>query len=839
MTSIHEKLQIKRVPIDKWSTREQLCLASAVVRSGDQNWSSVSRSLKPFAEPNRPPDWFSQKNCAAQYGSLLENVETPKRKKRPSGQLESLVETPGESILKKLVLERKIELKKKIEEERLEYFKLKEEINTIKQGTASESVIASMCLEIDQEKKQKEQEALAHSEWLKNREERKQELERVFRSTSKVPQPIIGQKRKASESIESIIGIEAPPDESVIESSKPALSPLLTSLLKTPSSLPNVSSSILHSAITSQRVTSPTIASLLNSSASVPVSPSLQQLVSTAISQEPTPPPQIITVKSTPKPQEIIEDTTLSIDSIHKVEKVVKEEVKEEEEKVKEEIKEVVKEKEEVVEEKKEEVKEEPVVEKEEEKEEEIEEEVKETKKEEEVEIKEEPEESSPIEDDDPAPEHDVYDFDESSNKTDNDESAKETTTEASVDSEPETKEETSEESKKEEPIDIKTEVTKFLEKKKENEAQPGSVEIVEVMVMEDDDSDKEMNKKVSEIKCDLVRDKSKEKEMIHSIDEAIYSQKEEEEKDSKDTDSEEPKEKSENLNIDIDVPESSHKSAFTPEYTEAYFDMAIEVTKLDKSGKAKRDYSRTKKKEEKDIDILLAVEKAVNASMEENDVTEETGSEIDSQDSDKKSDTSTKKVKDNQERSNSPWTEEEEVSFIKSKRRYSTPATPTDSVPNSPASSIAYDDDRDYKAWKKSVMLVYSRLAAHKYASLFLKPITDDTAPGYHTIVYRPMDLQTLRKNIENGSIRTTAEFQRDVLLMFNNALMYNKSNDHVYNMARKMQQEGLQEIQILFQAQAPIETPLRRETRTSESGFKRKRAQDDLMRSKKRRDE
>ncbi|GLV39837.1 Bromodomain containing 8, partial [Carabus blaptoides fortunei] len=95
MATLQERLQIKRVPIDKWSVREQLCLASAVVRSGDQNWMSVSRALKPFAEPNRPPDWFSQKNCAAQYGSLLENVETPKRKKRMSGS-ESGVETPGE-----------------------------------------------------------------------------------------------------------------------------------------------------------------------------------------------------------------------------------------------------------------------------------------------------------------------------------------------------------------------------------------------------------------------------------------------------------------------------------------------------------------------------------------------------------------------------------------------------------------------------------------------------------------------------------------------------------------------------------------------------------------------
>ncbi|KAJ8983049.1 hypothetical protein NQ317_013254 [Molorchus minor] len=117
MASVQERLQMKRDPLDKWSIREQLCLASAVARSGDQNWMSVSRSLKPFGEPNRPSDWFHQKNCAAQYGALLGNVETPKRKKRISN-VESGIEAPTESILRRLVAERQAELKKLLAEEK-------------------------------------------------------------------------------------------------------------------------------------------------------------------------------------------------------------------------------------------------------------------------------------------------------------------------------------------------------------------------------------------------------------------------------------------------------------------------------------------------------------------------------------------------------------------------------------------------------------------------------------------------------------------------------------------------------------------------------------------------
>jgi hypothetical protein len=44
----------------------------------------------------------------------------------------------------------------------------------------------------------------------------------------------------------------------------------------------------------------------------------------------------------------------------------------------------------------------------------------------------------------------------------------------------------------------------------------------------------------------------------------------------------------------------------------------------------------------------------------------------------------------------------------------------------------------------------------------------------------------------------RTTAEFQRDVMLMFLNSIMYNKSSHFVHKMARHMQQEGMQHVQV-----------------------------------------
>jgi len=105
-----------------------------------------------------------------------------------------------------------------------------------------------------------------------------------------------------------------------------------------------------------------------------------------------------------------------------------------------------------------------------------------------------------------------------------------------------------------------------------------------------------------------------------------------------------------------------------------------------------------------------------------------------------------------------------------------------------------------DYRAWKKAVMLVYNRLATHKYASIFLRPITEDQAPGYHSVIFRPMDLSTIKKNIDNGTIRSTMHFQRDVMLMFQNALIYNKHDTFIYKMAVSMQEECLQHMQVII---------------------------------------
>lgn len=83
-------------------------------------------------------------------------------------------------------------------------------------------------------------------------------------------------------------------------------------------------------------------------------------------------------------------------------------------------------------------------------------------------------------------------------------------------------------------------------------------------------------------------------------------------------------------------------------------------------------------------------------------------------------------------------------------------------------------------------------------YSGIQLSPLPFSAAI-YQSFFFRPMDLSTIKKNIENGLIRSTAEFQRDIMLMFQNAVMYNSSDHDVYHMAVEMQRDVLEQIQVL----------------------------------------
>ena len=131
--------------------------------------------------------------------------------------------------------------------------------------------------------------------------------------------------------------------------------------------------------------------------------------------------------------------------------------------------------------------------------------------------------------------------------------------------------------------------------------------------------------------------------------------------------------------------------------------------------------------------------------------------------------------------------------------------------------------DDKKYKQWKKSTLLLWKSIANHKWANIFMQPVTDDIAPNYSRVVKYPVDLNSIKRKIENGALTSNEEFARDILLMFQNAFVYNNVDHKVYQCASEMQTDCLVLLQQNFGSnffrnyQLPVVEVRQQRTRTS----------------------
>ncbi|XP_076240609.1 bromodomain containing 8 [Calliopsis andreniformis] len=1060
MASVQDRLKLKR-SYDNWSTREQLCLASSVLKSGDQNWMSVSRSLKAFVEKEtlRPPDWFSQKSCAIQYAHLLENADTPKRKKRESG------ETTGESIVRRLTQERIAELGQILAFQRDEYRQLKTEINILKSGSITEDKLQKMWIAIEQEEREQEQKAKAYSAWLAKRQQ-KQELNS--------PQVVstMNQRKPTENTMETQEITETVDEEE--KKNRGGRSPLLTSLLKSPSPTTQIQTST-----TTVQVSSPTITSLLGSSPKVPTSqltqnvpPQLHQLVSSAISNVPPerpsvgaptlsmllempantqrgplpilqtaptivsqqnvpttvhtlqpPPVQQVTIQNeTPAATQSLAINTPSIpvtesmvQIIDNIDDVIRKDIMSD---VidKDEINEIIGDIEELI---KEEITGSPqtldttpttintltvsqipevpmVTERpeprdvdevvslsnspESESEMAIEEidsstsniaeiigtvaiepqepkvivaEISETMTNTSEEVKSEEstcDERVTLTDefvpeletrdgenskDVPLEEKQIVDEFDTMDSTSNAEaegSDSKVSTKEIIDDvadeeigveEEEEGEEGGEEEEEEEEEDDETEAettiteakrspsnklqrdsSEQLENKDNMELDQLEMHLAKITGEQQDVPSAEVVSVSSEVTNDLPSAEDTEKsqdislileddESTHSSDdkkkitednvientiestESIESFKEEsvivikekaiEEINEESIEKSQEEQTEETLEIytdefkkedtkdssedtassilqDIEIKEEEiEETAIVEDTTQSMPSEEIESSKQEPVEPIKSEMDTSNIKKEENVFEESKVEEEPKSRLESSVLPEVKKEDIlvKEEKEDKKNVDNEHPIKKETESiintgEDTVELDEEESSLSKLSggRAMKTYSKKQNASIDSEPENEGTGEGADYRAWKKAVMLVYNRLATHKYASVFLRPITEDQAPGYHSVIFRPMDLSTIKKNIDNGTIRSTMHFQRDVMLMFQNAIMYNKHDTFIYKMAVSMQEECLQHMQILVQVTG--EGTLRRETRTaassssenSENSIKRKRS-------------
>ncbi|XP_063521299.1 bromodomain-containing protein 8 isoform X15 [Pongo pygmaeus] len=744
-------------PTEPWSIREKLCLASSVMRSGDQNWVSVSRAIKPFAEPGRPPDWFSQKHCASQYSELLETTETPKRKRGEKGEV---VETVEDVIVRKLTAERVEELKKVIKETQERYRRLKRDAELIQAGHM-DSRLDELCNDIAMKKKLEEEEA----------EVKRKATDAAYQARQAVKTP---PRRLPTVMVRSPIDSASPGGDYPLGDLAPTTMEEATS---------GVNESEM--AVASGHLNSTGV--LLEVGGVLPMihGGEIQQTPNTVAAS----PAASVSQPDNCVPMEAVGDphtVTVSMDSseISMIINSIKEECFRSG------------------------VAEAPV-----------------GSKAPSIDGKEEL---------DLAEKMDIavsYTGEELDFETVGDIIA---IIEDKVDDHPEV-------------LDVAAveAALSFCEENDDPQSLPGpwehpiqqerdkpvSLPAPEMTVKQERlDFEETENKGIHELVN--IREPSAEIKVEPAEPEPVISgaeivagvvpatSMEPPELRSQDLD-EEPGSTAAGEIVEADVaigkgdetPLTNVKTEASPEsmLSPSHGSNPIEDP-LEAETQHKFEMSDSLKEESGTI-FGSQIKDAPGEDEEEDGVSEAASLEEPKEEDQGEGYLS--------EMDNEPPVSESDDGFSIHNATLQS-HTLADSIPSSPASSqfsVCSEDQEAIQAqkiWKKAIMLVWRAAANHRYANVFLQPVTDDIAPGYHSIVQRPMDLSTIKKNIENGLIRSTAEFQRDIMLMFQNAVMYNSSDHDVYHMAVEMQRDVLEQIQQFLATQLIMQT--------SESGISAK---------------
>ncbi|XP_026135962.1 bromodomain-containing protein 8-like isoform X3 [Carassius auratus] len=718
-------------PTEPWSVREKLCLASSVMRSGDQNWVSVSRAIKPFSEPGRPPDWFSQKHCASQYSELLETTEAPKRKRGEKGEV---VETIEDVIVRRLTAERIEELKRLIKDTQEKYRKLKREVDLIQAGHLDptlEELWADIELKRRQDEEQAEQKKRATEAAYQVRQAAKNTPKRVPSVTVRSPpsasfpsldvlqpetlQPMtdescaspMAQGLTVFMAMSEVTGPgpkesglapmvdDSPQKKHLVSKATPPPSPLLSELLKKGSLIAASSRLVVEGDVATCLSNGSHGVELHTAATALPANQDIT--AGAAAVAEGSSAEAVMSGSSTPaevegKEAELVEEDTvmsvsymaheLDLETVGDIIAIIEEKV------------------------------------------------------------------------DDPVEALDAAAV----------EAALSLCEDPAVNGHPLTSPWESQTFKAAEPEPIvqQSPAPAVTQSSPEPAGVQGEMEVLVEKATE--------TEAVDEVTGDTVAPAAPDTEQ--SQDSEVKTEGERE------GDGEGGKEEAQQENRTLSpVVKCEGEDWVQPDTMTPCLDSE------DSSASAK-DTKEVKEEDggsEVDVDEGMEMKECGDGDGEGPYL-----SEVD------------------------PPASESEDGYGSHSQRYTT----ADSIASSPASSqfsMCSEDQEALQAqkiWKKAIMLVWRAAANHRYASVFLQPVSDDIAPGYHNIVHRPMDLSAIKKNIESGQIRTTAEFQRDIMLMFQNAVMYNSSDHDVYHMALEMQRDVLEQIQQFLATQLIMQT-------------------------------
>ncbi|KNF00250.1 hypothetical protein, variant [Puccinia striiformis f. sp. tritici PST-78] len=114
-------------------------------------------------------------------------------------------------------------------------------------------------------------------------------------------------------------------------------------------------------------------------------------------------------------------------------------------------------------------------------------------------------------------------------------------------------------------------------------------------------------------------------------------------------------------------------------------------------------------------------------------------------------------------------------------------PADASSAGPRAGSSSTTSDPT----SFRRRMLKTHSSVQSNPISSIFRDPVKESEAPGYTSIIKRPMDLRTLAKKLRDGKVITTEEYCRDLMLMLANAVMFNHEESEVTKHAKELMVE------------------------------------------------
>ncbi|KAK3232643.1 hypothetical protein CYMTET_57016 [Cymbomonas tetramitiformis] len=140
-----------------------------------------------------------------------------------------------------------------------------------------------------------------------------------------------------------------------------------------------------------------------------------------------------------------------------------------------------------------------------------------------------------------------------------------------------------------------------------------------------------------------------------------------------------------------------------------------------------------------------------------------------------------------------SPADEQLRVSILAAKRR-------TQKIWSEVHGNSSVEERRRRIAQAEPLLEVWKAIASHKAAAPFRRGVPEGEFEKYNQLIRRPVDLTGIRRRLEGklGAPCNASEFQRDLLLMLNNAMVYHEKDSPVWSLAVELKQHTVRQLEV-----------------------------------------